>query len=697
MVMRIQYQADTALPAQLVIYASDNDSVTFHDDGIAPDAAAGDYKYAAYLKDDINLFKSSISAKMALLSQKGNYLKWTGHSGEMISDISVIDWSRFDQNLEIEMPIDFLYGSDCSDVSIKKENSLFITDLAVVENGARTYNVYTGTGTPTGAWTFGHLMEQAANEAETGISAAVFMREWVKQWTQDQTVNGQIVPKRVDVIVHLIGPWLKKATGNSSLTVTESNWEGIWNGANEQAIVQNAPFKLTAIVNRLDVRENTSYNTFLRNAGETRFIFSLINPYNGQVNMHINNDFENQNFYDWEGMNVIFEYGNVAATRCQLQVYAQQWLTLSSMALGTEPYNAALQIITNQVTAASAKPTGPNKSALLRVRTNERLFVNDYSQHGNNIMWSGFDWQLRQFEIDPASHLLKMAPVTNTPVASANYALNIGGFTTGTALFDILKGKDLVNWAFKPSVKNRLLAGNHNMPASMLAAVADVSYDFVTYWDFPWLEDGAAGPYYDPYAIGAGDYPQYKQMRQQLSLNTCQGCHSGENKVEFTQLHPRGYGQPAVYWGTAPTYENRLFDVRFQFNSGITTLPSATLPDNYYKNGAATQRRQIVSAFLTGRLMSGNYSTSSWQDDLNTSVDNGKDPFIDNSLYYVSDPSNNTYYTSPNPQMRWGYNDLERRKNDMCSFLSSCCNCTFSIGEAVIKNVFFVPLPVASH
>ena len=110
---------------------------------------------------------------------------------------------------------------------------------------------------------------------------------------------------------------------------------------------------------------------------------------------------------DWQGMNVILEFGNPQTTRCDLRDYAQAWLNLSGHPLGSPQFNQALESITHTVIDANAAPNKPNGSALDQIRTNERLFA---SSSNNPVLsadkWRTSDWELSQFELDAGSHLL---------------------------------------------------------------------------------------------------------------------------------------------------------------------------------------------------------------------------------------------------------------------------------------------------
>src|SRR5690606_520652 len=235
------------------------------------------------------------------------------HSGELVTDIPFFDDLAFNNLQETELDILAIAPPDC-DEELLKQNSLFITDISVIEDGARTYNPQTsgsGVGTPMGAWTFGYMMQQMANTTQSGVSAKDLIKSWLVNYMDTITVNQQLVHGRYNIYTVLISPWLKRC--NPSLPVIDkNNWEASWNSVPEADILKYAPFRLTAIVNRVDLMGNASYATGIHNSGETRFIFTLI-PQSGhdpgQVPIHENSDFNNLDQIDWKGMNIIFEYG----------------------------------------------------------------------------------------------------------------------------------------------------------------------------------------------------------------------------------------------------------------------------------------------------------------------------------------------------------------------------------------------------
>src|SRR5262245_38575285 len=153
---------------------------------------------------------------------------------------------------------------------------LLITDVSVVEDPARTYNPCTGAGTPMGPWTFGKLMTEMANQPATGIDPSDFTLHWLQQWSTDRVINGFTVTNRATGLNNvIINPWPKLANGKLDLS--------------------KAPFRLLAIVNRIDLRGSTAYGS--GNAGEARMVFGLItcNPVPPQK--------------EAEPFTVIFEYG----------------------------------------------------------------------------------------------------------------------------------------------------------------------------------------------------------------------------------------------------------------------------------------------------------------------------------------------------------------------------------------------------
>jgi len=424
-------------------------------------------------------------------------------------------------------------------------------------------------------------------------------------------------------------------------------------------------------------------------------------------------------------MNVIFEYGNTQSNLCDLLTFAQKWIDLSSFTRGSTDYMNALAVITQTVTDSNAASSKPNGSAINRVRTNERIFFSpgmDAIQDLNR--WEVSDWEFRQFEIDPSTHYLKQATLTNTPVDDANYPNNISLYPTYSqeGTFNLTPvtvptdALNLIDWVFNPVNMSRVYNGTYSMPNTysslpLAAAVAHVNGKYAHYWDFYW---GASTTNYNDVFMYSPPSPIQKQLRHQLSLNTCSGCHAGETKTEFTQIRPLGIDEPADYWSSTPSdyylheivstcgaTNYRTMDNRFKSNSGYTAESGGNVLN--YNDGAtdSNEYHMKVSAFLTGRNYRGSGSTTPGFGDDSTTGNSSM-----NGLFYVNDPANDAigiyigHSLEPQPgNTKYGYNDLLRRKNDLCDFAYTNCGLTEGTSEImqIMKNVAHKVFPKGSH
>jgi hypothetical protein len=368
-------------------------------------------------------------------------------------------------------------------------SSLVINDPGVVGDGdpTRTFDPCTSAGTELGAFTFGHLMTEMANQPLTGIDPSDFVMQWLKTWEVDQTVNGFTVPARPNIDAQIINPWLA-ASGGVKLNL------GI------------APFRLLAIVNRLDLRAGAGgYGGATGNAGEARFVFGAVVP--GPTCQLL-------------PFTVIFEYGVPISGCTNVKTWAQEWVNLSSLTVGTEPYNAALQAITDQFVLRNAAPGKPNGSALNQLRTNEIALSSP--------------WELRQFNLlFLPGDFLHEAPVFNTPDNTFN--------------------AEDPNWNFSTTVDSFIMTE---------PPIAPPPPSLATPVTVPLLFGGAAflggSALVPPLTAVPNSYfwngstltAPANQQRATMSLNTCNGCHAGETNTFFTHISPTtGLGVPAALSG----------------------------------------------------------------------------------------------------------------------------------------------------
>jgi hypothetical protein len=374
------------------------------------------------------------------------------------------------------------------------EKSLVITNLKVVENWDRTFNPCTGAGTPMGRWTFGYLMTQMANQPVTGIHPSTFVRNWLNKWMNNQTVNGWTVAQRQKIQTLVIDPWVA-ASG----------------GPHRPLNLAIAPFKLLAIVNRVDMRSaGRGYGG--GSAGEGRFVFGVIDrtgtggidPYPGTGSRNCR---ETQ-------FTVIAEYG-IDRRGCAIRDWGRQWYNLKFHALGSPSYNAALQAITDQFTVANAAPHKPNGSALNQLRTNEvelQLGVVNPPV-----------WELREFKIggEPPVNPGQLEEVTVklTPDLSRNRTALLTDYVNLNTP-TILTQTHVVPLIFN----GQLFLGGSSLAPRNPGLPVDVN----THWN-------------------NGRWPVItnREARHLFSLNTCNACHTGETNTVFTHIKPAPFGTEA--------------------------------------------------------------------------------------------------------------------------------------------------------
>jgi hypothetical protein len=254
----------------------------------------------------------------------------------------------------------------CSTPDIARE--LMITDLRVVEDSTRTSWTGGTANAADGAWHFGRLMANMAGPNDP----AVFVRSWLASWETSRTINGFSVPART-AIRQIVSDWPKLADGRLDL--------------------RKAPFRLLAIVNRVDLRKLSAGK-----AGEGRFVFAPVRK-DGSV---------------FTGFTVILEYNLLGSTQSELLKWANDWHNLGTLAMGSDQYKAALQKITDRFAGKGAAPMRVNGSAISQVRTNEVDLA--------------FPWELREFRLNATSGRLGEVTVQQTPANQFNGTSKLARF-----------------------------------------------------------------------------------------------------------------------------------------------------------------------------------------------------------------------------------------------------------------------------
>lgn len=149
-------------------------------------------------------------------------------------------------------------------LSIDRERELLVTDRAVLD-GARS-----DSASPTAPWSFRHVVESLA-KASSG-DAPTFVSDWLATWQGSSTAasEGSLpLGARPDVQKELVCPWLR-------LTPENECDETCSQCTSSKLDLSRAPFRLLAIVNRLDLAETT---TGCRpEASEGRLVFVALRP-----------------------------------------------------------------------------------------------------------------------------------------------------------------------------------------------------------------------------------------------------------------------------------------------------------------------------------------------------------------------------------------------------------------------------------
>lgn len=557
---------EAALPKEkigadvLALMLADSSKIVLHDDGKNGDRVAGDGIYSTVMNISADSLGDFLRQQLAtgrekLLSDTGKLFQFKGRL-QLPANRETFMTAFSDQNIR-KQPAELL-KERFNLIPIRliklilpipatfKQNALMVTDPSVVNDPTRTFNPCTGVGTPGGAWTFGKLMTEMANQPLTGVKPSDFVLNWLSTWKTDHTVNSDVITARSVTTTPPTNPGIERII---------SAWQAL-SGAGQPLDINKAPFKLLAIVNRFDLRSGGAYGG--GNAGEGRFVFAATDANCQPIGP--------PNFL------IILEYG-VNKTFCSsIHAYAQQWVDLASMTIGTPAYNNALQAITDQFTLAGTNPSKPNQSSLDQLRSNE-------------LALGAFPWELREFHIDATTHQLINVTVKREPQIPFNGAG--GANTPGIAAFG-----DFVN-----SNAATIIADNMDLPDNL--SVSGVATPFIAGKAhtndptlFHWDAVVAAGP----------GHITSDEARMHISLNTCSGCHGGETdngnffnvgtRSGFVVLSPFLTG--LVQTGAVPAFSSSPFLVSDRANR-----PSAASPTQWPFNDLERRGRDLLD-FVSG-------------------------------------------------------------------------------------------------
>jgi hypothetical protein len=440
--------------------------------------------------------------------------------------------------------------------------ALMITDPAVVQDPARTWDPCTGAGTQGGVWTFAHLVREMANGS--GKTPEDFVKDWLSLWLNSYTVNSDVVAPRTAMFSQVIQPWAT-ASGVSSALVTNPTTGKLEVLLGGPLNLNISPFRLLALVNRIDLGKSTGggYGGS-SGAGELRFVFGVTRPSPWGAGT--------QASCGLKPFTVIFEYGVPRSGCSQVINWAQQWTGLATHATFDASYLTQLQSMTESVVLHGMAPSKGNQNAINQIRTNENTL--------------NTRWELREFTLTNEN------PIANTDTpASGVLRPHTVALTPDDATHNSNTDPDVDNFVLttvKASVPLPVLiptkcSSNYNMPF------------FSPNSGLPFRGGNALvrPPNFWRAATASSTVAADVCARKEFSLNTCNGCHFGDTattdltntaNLSFTHISPTS-GIPArqskFLTGGGIGFMLNVADT--QFGGGVATWQFADLERRYQR------------------------------------------------------------------------------------------------------------------
>lgn len=512
----------SSMPFVKVDDGSDN-GLILKDDGVKPDKVAGDGIYTAKMFADVKEFRKLAIQMDEDIKKAGPVPQFQNRS--LYYAINACNTEPFSaEKLDRYEPVSIANltarGTNKLIDSIRR-NCIFITDLSVVEDPARTWNPCTQTGNVDGPWTFKTIMKNLAQQnpdkPATDSIVSNFVKNWLNNWAVQRIINGDTVNARTLVTTKILNPWLTKSQ----------------NAGNPAGVLDMrfAPFKLTAIVNRFDIREREAGIP----AGEGRYTFCLINS----------------ECTDKEDFTVVIEFGIKSGFACDsIQQWAIRWFNLKNFTLGSPEYNSELQKITDTYTLFGSNPNRVNQSSLNALRTNEKALSPE-----------GGVWEFREFRLSPTTKRLFQTTVHKLP--ADKYNAQVDNPDVRRMVKYINANRRNINqddYELPDSLPNSeqdtltlvpFVAGAGHI---LDTPVGDPSQMFIYHWNGALTK---ATP---------DAFIKNTTTRHVFSLNACTGCHSGEVQTFFTHVDPVFFGTKATLSGFLSGKPGRGGSVDFDFN-----------------------------------------------------------------------------------------------------------------------------------
>ena len=172
--------------------------------------------FSAAINFDFETFAREQQRRADLVNQGRMIPVFDGRQFVRMDNIQFVDPQEIRQAVNLHQSLRFtpqiLEGAD---FNINPAQELMITDLSVVEDPNRTYDICAPNPQgKMGAWTFGKLMTDMRNQGD----ASQMVEDWLKIWTEQQTINGFPLEVRGRMQSRILDPWKKLPNGKLDLS-----------------------------------------------------------------------------------------------------------------------------------------------------------------------------------------------------------------------------------------------------------------------------------------------------------------------------------------------------------------------------------------------------------------------------------------------------------------------------------------------
>jgi len=489
--------------------------------------AALDFNWSLFAEEQAERKEAANQGKMVPIFEGRKY--------RGLEKMQFVDPEQIRQALASHQALQFgshaLVGS--AGFNVFPDHQLIMTNKLVVEDASRTFDgcITDGSqGTATGAWTFNTLMTAIAcsgNSACTNSQTSQQIAEkmllgMLNNFAQDQSVNSFTVFARPQIGnlndlsgqngSGLLDNWPIDASAQTSCTFN--------NSPSTCPSLPNAPVRLDAIVNRIDVGANGDP---FAPAGELRFVFSL--TASSQTNGgSCSNSGRGQTF------NIILEY-KVPSTFTPL-AWAQRWAGLRDLNAGGNFSPTYLSDLQTNVTDAVVKAgkCANSTSCISQIRTNEILLTGG----GTN---PGF-WEQREFHLDhvAGAPVLTEGTIAQTPDPQFN--------TLGSPQCNKVNDPNRQNnGPCHPGIAADYINTEANDPVFQHSqgAAPPIQNDFdgIAFLGGSALNMDTTGSIAPAFWNDSIINSMNGTARIDFSFNTCNGCHGKETATGFVHVSSR--------------------------------------------------------------------------------------------------------------------------------------------------------------